>query len=45
MSINLVFVKHENKLEAKPGVVVKLLPCDQEVMGSSPGNNLLQKCK
>jgi hypothetical protein len=45
MSINLVFVKHENKLEAEPGATVKLLPCDKEVMGSSPGNSLLQKCK
>jgi hypothetical protein len=26
------------------GAVVKLLPCD-EVMGSSPENNLLQKCR
>jgi hypothetical protein len=25
--------------------VVKLLPCDHEVMGSSPGNNLLYKCR
>jgi hypothetical protein len=24
---------------------VKLLPYDHEVMGSSPGNNLLQKCR
>jgi hypothetical protein len=28
-----------------PSTVVKLLPCDHEVMGSSPGNNLIQKCK
>ena len=27
------------------GAVVKLLPCDHEVMGSSPGNSLLQKCR
>ena len=26
------------------GAVVKLLPCDHEVTGSSPGNSLLQKC-
>jgi hypothetical protein len=45
MSINLVFVKHENKLEAEPGAAVKLLPCDQEVMGSNPEISLLQKCK
>jgi len=27
------------------GAVVKLLPCDHEVTGSSPGNSLLQKCR
>jgi hypothetical protein len=26
-----------------PSATVKLLPCDHEVMGSSLGNNLLQK--
>jgi pseudo-response regulator 7 len=26
-------------------VAIKLLPCDHEVMGSSPGNSLLQKCR
>jgi hypothetical protein len=26
-------------------VWVKLLPCDHEVMGLSPGNNLLQNCR
>ena len=25
--------------------MVKLLPCDHEVTGSSPGNSLLQKCR
>jgi hypothetical protein len=25
--------------------VVKLLPCDHEVMGLSPGNSLLKKCR
>jgi hypothetical protein len=29
----------------RPGVAVKLLPCDHEVMGSSPGNSFLQKCR
>jgi hypothetical protein len=29
--------------KGSPDVAVKLLPCDHEVMGSSPGNNLLQK--
>jgi hypothetical protein len=28
-----------------PGAVIKLLPCDHEIMGSSPGNSLLQKCR
>jgi len=27
------------------GAVVKLLPCDHEVTGSSPGNSHLQKCR
>ena len=27
------------------GAVVKPLPCDHEVTGSSPGNSLLQKCR
>jgi hypothetical protein len=27
------------------GAAVKLLPCDYDVMGSIPGNSLLQKCK
>ncbi|XP_037465789.1 uncharacterized protein LOC119337728 [Triticum dicoccoides] len=27
------------------GVVVKLLPCDHEVTGSTPTNSLLQKCR
>jgi hypothetical protein len=31
-------------VEGSPGAAVKLLPYDHEVMGSSPGNNLLQKC-
>jgi hypothetical protein len=28
-----------------PDAAVKLLPCDHEVMGSSHGNNFLQKCR
>jgi hypothetical protein len=31
--------------KGSPGTVVKLLPCDHEVMCSSPGNRLLQKCR
>ena len=27
------------------GAAVKLLPCDHEVTGSSPGNSLLQRCR
>jgi hypothetical protein len=30
-------------MKGSPGAAVKLLPCDHEVMGSSPGNSLLQK--
>jgi hypothetical protein len=30
--------------KVSPGAAVKLLPCDNEVMGSSPRNILLQKC-
>jgi hypothetical protein len=30
-------------VKRSPGTVVKLLPCDHEVMGSCPGNSLLQK--
>jgi hypothetical protein len=29
--------------KGSPGTAVKLLPCDHEVMGSSPGNSLLHK--
>ena len=32
-------------LKGSLGAVVKLLPCDHEVMGSSPENSLLQKCR
>jgi hypothetical protein len=32
-------------LKRSPGAVVKLLPCDHEVMGLNPENNLLQKCR
>jgi hypothetical protein len=28
-------------MKGRPGAAVKLLPCDHEVMGSSPGNSLL----
>jgi hypothetical protein len=31
--------------KGSPGAVIKLLPCDHEIMGSSPGNSLLQKCR
>jgi hypothetical protein len=33
------------KMKGSPGATAKLLPCDHEVMGSSPGNSLLQKCR
>jgi hypothetical protein len=32
-------------VKGSPGAVVKLLTYDHEVMSSSPGNNLLKKCK
>src|SRR3954466_7331927 len=32
-------------LKGSLGAVVKLLPCDHEVTGSSLGNSLLQKCR
>jgi hypothetical protein len=35
----------ELALKGSPGTAVKLMPCDHEVMGSSPGNSLLQKCR
>jgi hypothetical protein len=34
-----------NLMKEIPDAVVKLLPCDYEVMGSSLGNSLLQKCR
>jgi hypothetical protein len=34
-----------SNVKGSPGAAVKLLPCDHEVMGSSSGNNLLQKCR
>jgi hypothetical protein len=33
------------QLKGSPSAAVKLLLCDHEVIGSSLGNNLLQKCK
>jgi hypothetical protein len=32
-------------LKGSPAAAVKLLSCNHEVMGSSPGNSLLQKCR
>jgi hypothetical protein len=32
-------------LEGDPDAAVKLLPCDHEVMGFSPRNSLLKKCR
>jgi hypothetical protein len=31
--------------KGSPSTAVKLLPCDHEVMDSSPRNSLLQKCR
>jgi hypothetical protein len=33
------------EMKGSPGTVVKLLPYDHEVMGSSIENNLEQKCR
>jgi hypothetical protein len=37
--------KRELRAPICPGAALKLLPCDHEVMGSSLGNILLQKCR
>ena len=39
------YVIFVGSLKGSLGAVVKLLPCDHEVTGSSPGNSLLQKCR
>jgi hypothetical protein len=48
------FIKKDNScdeplccraMKGSPSAALKLLPCDHEVMGSSPGNCLLQKCR
>jgi hypothetical protein len=36
---------HERRGALAAGAAVKVLPCDDEVMGSTPGNCLLQKCR
>jgi hypothetical protein len=43
----VVILKHNDsrKMKGSPGATIKLLPCDHEVMDSSPGNSLLQKCR
>jgi hypothetical protein len=38
-------LKHYYTMKGTPGTVVKLLHCDHEVMGWSPRNSLLQKCR
>jgi hypothetical protein len=40
-----VVKKISNNVKGSPCTAVKLLSCDHEVMGSSPENNLLQKCR
>jgi hypothetical protein len=39
------YVHQAALLKGSPGAAVKLLPCDHEVMGSSPENSLLHKCR
>jgi hypothetical protein len=41
----IIFILYTYLMKGSPGAVVKLLPFDHEVMGSSLGNNLLQKCR
>jgi hypothetical protein len=41
---NFLFLDVEFSAYIRPGVAIKLLLCDHEVMGSSPRNSLLQKC-
>jgi hypothetical protein len=38
-------IKYQKHLKGSPSTAVKLLSSDHEVMISSPGNNLLQKCR
>jgi hypothetical protein len=38
-------VLYQPILKGSPRVAVKVLPCDHEVMGSSPRTSLLQKCR
>jgi hypothetical protein len=47
LATHLIFFSVEpcSATKGRPGTVVKLLPCDHEVMGSSHGNGLLQKCR
>jgi hypothetical protein len=42
--VKLFILTQCHMMKGSPGPAVKLLPCDHEVMGSSPGNKLLQKC-
>ena len=41
----IFFIPTDYSLKGSLSAVVKLLPCDHEVTGSSPGNSLLQKCR
>jgi hypothetical protein len=43
--LNMHFFIQQIVVVASPSVAVKLLPCEHEVMGSSPENSLLQKCR
>jgi hypothetical protein len=42
--MQLVSILIRFSIKGSPDIAVKLLPCDHRVMGSSPGNSLLQKC-
>jgi hypothetical protein len=43
--VNMFFTCLFVSVKGSLGTTVKLLLCDHEVMSSSPGNNLLQKCR
>jgi hypothetical protein len=43
ISIHNFGISYILDLKGSPGAAVKLLLCDHKVMGSSPGNSLLQK--
>jgi hypothetical protein len=43
--MQILFFRHVHVKKGNPGATVKLLPCDQEVVVSSPRNSFLQQCR